>query len=170
MQSSIFGNSLPPPIRSNAKQMQKMKETLLIGAFCMVQLSCDRPDTSPVVSPNLAGPNNGIELTFRKSVYSSLEDKGAVVILDQVLEPGEEVTLPDVVGAASVGYFIDDQFELSKAGSFVQIYGSDGLESGSDWNGEWRRNSGTIQASYIAVNKGSLRRRLLVYRTNPDAL
>jgi len=142
-----------------------MKPTLFILSVCVVLFGCGQREESRVgyIEPEVVS-----KLTFSPQVRSSLKEKDANVVLDVVLNPGEERELPSVVGSMSIGYYIDDQFSLDQAGGFVRINGSDGLESGSSYGGEWRRDGGTIQASYKATNKGRQARRLLVYTTSAE--
>ena len=102
-------------------------------------------------------------LSFAPFVDEALKREGIVVIFDQTIEPGEELSIPSVVGSSSMGYYIDDQFDLSEAGGFVRIEGSDGSAGGGAVGGAFSRQDGPIQASYIAKNTGRLPRRLLVY-------
>ena len=94
-----------------------------------------------------------------------LKVKNATVVSDRILQPGEEQPIPSVVGAGSVGYYVDHQFEHETAGEFVRVYGSDGSSGGGQAGIEFSRLDGPIQASYRAVNLGKLPRRLLVYTT-----
>ena len=103
------------------------------------------------------------ELTFRKSVFTDLERKGAAVIVDTMLKPNEEHQLEIPEGSDSIGCFVDSQFILSQAGGFVRIYGSDGSESGVSDNVEICQVEGSLQASFKVVNEGKEPRRVLVY-------
>jgi hypothetical protein len=111
---------------------------------------------------------NAESLAFAPYVGAAIHEKGATVIFDSILMPGEEQAIPSVVGADSIGYYIDDQFDLDKAGGFVRIYGSDGSEGGSAIGGTVRRQGGALQASYRVKNTGRLPRRLLVYTTSAE--
>lgn len=106
-----------------------------------------------------------VPLTFSPLVEKALKEKKATVVMDRILQPREEQPIPSVVGAGSVGYYVDHQFDSEEAGGFVRIHGSDGSSGGGSTGGEFSRQDGPVQASYRAVNTGKLPRRLLVYTT-----
>jgi hypothetical protein len=143
-----------------------MKFYLIIG-MAMLVAGCNEPlgkvnGQSDDVMPNAEN------LAFAPYVDAAIHEKGATVIFDSILRPGEEQAIPSVVGAGSIGYYVDDQFDLDKAGGFVRIYGSDGSEGGGAIGGTVSRQDGALQASYRVKNTGRLHRRLLVYTTSAE--
>lgn len=145
----------------------KMKLLLIIGASLLLG-GCDEPLRKANSQSGEAVPH-AEKLAFAPLVDAAIHKMGATVIFDSILRPGEEQAVPSVVGAGSIGYYVDDQFDLDEAGGFVRIYGSDGSEGGGAIGGTFRRQDGAIQASYRVKNTGRLPRRLLVYTTTAEA-
>jgi hypothetical protein len=146
--------------------LQNMKFYLIIGML-MLFAGCNEPLGKVNGQSDDAMPNTE-NLAFAPYVDAAIHDKGATVIFDSILRPGEEQAIPSVVGAGSIGYYVDDQFDLDKAGGFVRIYGSDGSEGGGAIGGTISRQDGALQASYKVKNTGRLPRRLLVYTTSAE--
>jgi hypothetical protein len=143
-----------------------MKLLLIIGASLLLG-GCNEPLRKANGQSGEAVPN-AEKLAFAPFVDAAIHEKGATVIFDSILRPGEEQAMPSVVGAGSIGYYVDDQFDLDKAGGFVRIYGSDGSEGGGAIGGTFSRQDGANQASYRVKNTGRLPRRLLVYITTVE--
>ncbi|MDP0490597.1 MAG: hypothetical protein Q7Q71_06065 [Verrucomicrobiota bacterium JB023] len=138
-------------------------KTLSIVVLSLSLLGCDQTtdrDRGDSDGGDIEGDGG---LSFAPYVDDVLAEEGVVVILDQTIEPGEEISIPSVIGSRSVGYYVDDQFDLAEAGGFVRIEGSDGSSGGGAVGGVFKRQDGPIQAHYLAKNTGRLKRRLLVY-------
>jgi len=139
-----------------------MKFSLIITFISIFIIGCKK--TVPTNS------NDNIEvseLSFSPTVGASLKNKGATVVMNAILKPGEQVDFPSVIGAKSVGYFVDAQYSREQDGDPIYIEGSDGSESKPTYGGEWSRTNGTIQATYKVTNLGNKIRRILVYTTQP---
>ena len=141
-----------------------MRFPFVLGCFLIVA-ACDESPHSKSNATHAVASGKEITLTFSPLVEKTLEEKKATIVMDRILQPGEEQPIPSVVGAGSLGYFVDHQFDSGEAGGFVRIHGSDGSSGGGSTGGEFSRQDGPVQASYCAVNTGKLPRRLMVYTT-----
>jgi hypothetical protein len=141
-----------------------MRFPFILGCS-LILAGCDESPAKRTVAHAPELQDNEAPLTFSPLVEESLKEKEAEIVLDRIFQPGEEQPIPSVVGAGSVGYYVDNQFEREKAGGYVYLYGSDGSSSGVSFGSEFSRQDGPVEASFRAVNTGKLPRRLLVYTT-----
>ncbi|RYD71667.1 MAG: hypothetical protein EOP84_24495 [Verrucomicrobiaceae bacterium] len=141
-----------------------MRFPFVLGCFLIVA-ACDESPSKSNAAHTPSPQAKEVTLTFSPLVEKTLEEKKATIVMDRILQPGEEQPIPSVVGAGSLGYFVDHQFDSGEAGGFVRIHGSDGSSGGGSTGGEFSRQDGPVQASYRAVNTGNLPRRLMVYTT-----